>query len=100
VWIDRQQGAVVCRKAGARRGQTGGTGYKLALASIGADAGVHQCVVNGRIDHTTVVHSPTAANTSLSITAQIVGKADAWSKVVAIVDFVVRLRQGRIYVYR
>src|ERR1051326_224835 len=100
VWIDRHQRAGVHRETCTRCGKIGRTGRKLALADVSTDAGIYQRVINSRIDHATVVNSPAAANTRLTIAGQIVSKADAWSKVVPVIDFVIRLRQRRIRIHR
>src|SRR6185369_606907 len=100
VRINRQQRAVVSRDARAGRREVGRASRELALTNISTDSGVDECVVNRRIDHATVVDAPAATKTHLAVATQVVSKAYAWSKVVAIVDLIVRLRQGRIRINR
>src|SRR6185437_10439791 len=100
VRVNRQERTVISRDTAASRRQVVGSSRELTLTAIDADAGIDECVVDGRVDNASVIQAPAATNTVFAITGNVESKSDAWSKVVSVVDLVVGLRQRRIHVDR
>src|SRR5262245_30225423 len=100
VWINRQQRAVVCVqrrvRTGASNRQIVVSGRELTLTAIDSNTRVDERVVNRRIDHASIVQTPTTAKRGLAVAGQVNRKADSWSKVVPVVNLSIRLQNVRI----